>query len=160
VKYFILAILLLTGTLLFAQTDGGQYQAANNSTAYFFSGSMNQTEQLKIYTYVWGQVQKTGLYIVPDNTDILALISLAGGPTEDAKLSKVRIIRPTTKGEKIIFVNLKKYIDTGNEALIPVMQPGDTVIVSGSIFYAFYRAVDFISKIAIVLSVVAAINSI
>ena len=158
-KYWMIAVLLIASAFLVAQTQSNQYQAMNNSSAYFYSGSLNNTEQLKIYTYIWGQVKKTGLYIVPDNTDLLALISLAGGPTEDAKLSKIRIIRPTTDGEKIIFVNLKKYIESGDETLIPVMQPGDTVIMSGSIYYAFYRVVDFLSKVAIVLSVVATVNA-
>ncbi|MCD4651745.1 MAG: SLBB domain-containing protein [Candidatus Cloacimonetes bacterium] len=158
-KYWMIAVLLIASAFLVAQTQSNQYQAMNNSSSYFYSGSLNNTEQLKIYTYIWGQVKKTGLYIVPDNTDLLALISLAGGPTEDAKLSKIRIIRPTTDGEKIIFVNLKKYIESGDETLIPVMQPGDTVIMSGSIYYAFYRVVDFLSKVAIVLSVVATVNA-
>jgi hypothetical protein len=37
--------------------------------------------------------------------------------------------------------------------LIPVLQPGDTVVVSGSAYYAFTKAVAWISQIAIILSV-------
>ena len=110
-------------------------------------------KQLKIKSYVWGQVRKPGLYIVPDDTDLLTLISSAGGPTENANLKKVRVIRASKDGEKIIFVNLTEYIETGNEELIPILQPGDTVIVSGSTYYAFKKAVAWISQIAVVLSV-------
>jgi hypothetical protein len=132
----------------------------NNSSVYLYSGTLSGSEQLKIITYIWGQVQKPGLYVVPDDTDLLTLLSSAGGPTEDAKLSKVRIIRPTEDGEKIIWVNLKKYMETGDSKLIPQMKPGDTIIVSGSIFYAFTRAADFLSKVASVISVYILINNI
>lgn len=136
------------------------FQPANNASAYSYSGTITGAEQLKIYTYIWGQVNKPGLYIVPDNTDLLALISLAGGPTETAKLSEIRIIRPTANGEKVFTVNIKDYMENGDEKIIPVLQPGDTVIVSGTVFYAFSKVVKFFSEIAVILSVFVAIHTI
>jgi len=127
--------------------------STSNISAYTFDGVRSGVEKLKINTHIWGQIYKPGFYAVPDDTDLLTLISLAGGPREDAKLTKIRIVRPTAQGEKIIFVNLKKYMETGDENLIPVLQPGDTVIVSGTIFYAAARVADFLSKAAIALSV-------
>ncbi|HNW99851.1 MAG TPA: SLBB domain-containing protein [Candidatus Cloacimonadota bacterium] len=132
----------------------------NNASAYTYSGSMSNEEKLKIYTYIWGQVLRPGLYIVPDDTDLLTLLSLAGGPSENAKLTKIRIIRPTSTSQKVIMVNLKEYMETGNETLIPILQPGDTVIVSGTIFYAFTRVTDFLSKVAIALSIYVTVHSI
>ncbi len=157
-RYVLIGLMLLMALCLFGQNQVN-FQAANNSSAYFYSGTIAGSEQLKIYSYIWGQVLKPGLYIVPDDTDLLALMSLAGGPTEDAKLSQVRIIRPSAEGEKVIFVDLEDYIDTGDESLIPLMKPGDTVIVSGTLYYAFFRFADFVSKIAIVLSVVTLITN-
>lgn len=165
----LVSVLLLCGQIAFAEgADAGAGMSApmtsagsfNNSSVYLYSGTLSGSEQLKIITYIWGQVQKPGLYVVPDDTDLLTLLSSAGGPTEDAKLTKVRIIRPTEDGEKVIWVNLKKYMETGDQELIPQMKPGDTVIVSGSIFYAFTRAADFLSKVASVISVYILINSI
>jgi polysaccharide biosynthesis/export protein len=132
----------------------------NNASAYTYSGSMSNEEKLKIYTYIWGQVLRPGLYIVPDDTDLLTLLSLAGGPSENAKLSKIRIIRPTSNSQKVILVNLKAYMETGNEALIPILQPGDTIVVSGTIFYAFTRVTDFLSKVAIALSIYLTVHNI
>jgi hypothetical protein len=80
-------------------------------------------------------------------------MALAGGPSEDAKLSKIRIVRPSEEGEKVLWVNFKKYLETGDPTLIPEMKPGDTIVVSGTIFYAFSRVADFLSKAAIALSV-------
>ena len=106
------------------------------------------------------RVKKPGLYIVPDNTDLLTLISSAGGPTENAKLSKIRIIRTTEEGDQVIWVNMKTYLETGDPDLIPVLKPGDTVVVSGSTYYAFTKAVDWLAQIAIILSVYVAISNI
>ncbi|MCK4311571.1 MAG: SLBB domain-containing protein [Candidatus Cloacimonetes bacterium] len=155
---FILIFILIAITLL-SQTDFVP-QSYNPASIYLYSGTLAGTEQLKIKTYIWGQVQKPGLYIVPDNTDLLTLISSAGGPTENAKLSKVRIIRSTPEGEEVIWINLKKYIETGDSNLIPVLQPGDTVVISGSTYYAFTKAVDWLSQIAIIMSVYVAISNI
>ena len=143
---------------LIAQTDGAA-SGFNPASIYLYSGSLTGSEQLKIKTYIWGQVRNPGLYIVPDNTDLLTLISSAGGPTENAKLSKVRIVRASAEGEKVIWVDLKKYIESGDEELIPVLQPGDTVLISGSTYYAFTKAVAWISQIAVILSVYVSISN-
>lgn len=156
--FFVLAISLFLTSLAFAQSETSTSTAT--SSAYVYSGPGGAVEQLKIYTYIWGQVRSPGLYLVPDNTDLLTLISLAGGPNEDAKMSRVRIVRQTDEGEKIIWVDLRNYVDTGDESLIPLMNPGDTVIVSGSTFYAFSKVADFLSKVVIVLSVYNMISNI
>lgn len=148
----LICFLITLSTVLYAQ-GSGSFMSTSNISAYTFDGVRSGVEKLKINTHIWGQIYKPGFYAVPDDTDLLTLISLAGGPREDAKLTKIRIVRPTAQGEKIIFVNLKKYMETGDENLIPVLQPGDTVIVSGTIFYAAARVADFLSKAAIALSV-------
>ncbi len=152
--------LLLVCAFLFSQTESVPLGGYNPASIYQYSGTLSGTEQLKIRTYIWGQVQKPGLYIVPDNTDLLTLISSAGGPTENAKLSKIRIIRTTTEKEEIIWVDLNKYLETANQNLIPILKPGDTVVISGSTYYAFTKVVDWLSQLAIILSVYVAINSV
>jgi SLBB domain-containing protein len=154
----IFSLFLMLCVSIYAQSDTAS-SGFNTGSVYLYSGTLTGTEQLKIKTYIWGQVRKPGLYIVPDNTDLLTLISSAGGPTENANLKKVRIIRNNGDDEKIIFVNLTEYIENGDEELIPILQPGDTVILSGSTYYAFTKAVAWISQIAIILSVyVSVIN--
>ncbi len=134
--------------------------STGTSSAYMYSGPSGTVDQLKIYNYIWGQVRRPGLYLVPDNTDLLTLISLAGGPTENAKMTKIRIVRTSPAGEEIIWVDLKEYVETANSELIPIMRPGDTVIVAGSTFYAFSRVADMLSKVVIVLSVYSTIVNI
>ena len=149
-KYVLIFVIVLITGSFYAQFETGS--ELNRGSIYLYSGNLTGSEQLKIKTYIWGQVRNPGMYIIPDNTNLLTLISSAGGPTENAKLSKVRIIRPTADGEKVIWVNLKEYIETGNENLIPTMKPEDTVVVSGTSFYAFSKVTDWLSKLVIVLS--------
>lgn len=152
-KKILFAILLICISLtLFGQATM-TFTPSSNISAYTFDGIRSGVEKLKMNTYILGQVAKPGLYVVPDDTDFLTLMALAGGPREDAKLSKIRIVRPSEEGDKVIWVNFKKYLETGDPSLIPEMKPGDTIIVSGTIFYAFSRVADFLSKMAIALSV-------
>ncbi len=150
----ILFTLLLMGFTLSLFCQGTiSYTPSSSISAYTYDGIRSGVEKLKMNTYILGQVYKPGLYVVPDDTDFLSLLALAGGPREDAKLSKIRIVRPSAEGDKVIWVNFKKYLETGDASLIPALQPGDTVVISGTIFYAFSRAADFLSKAAIALSV-------
>jgi len=150
-KIIILIFLVLLSINVFAQDTTSS--DTNSGSVYLYSGTLQSSEQLKIKTYIWGRVRNPGLYIMPDNTDLLTLISSAGGPLEDAKLSKVRIVRSIEGTEEIIWVDLKEYLDTGDNSLIPVLQPGDTVVISGTTFYAFTKVTDWLSKIAVALSV-------
>jgi len=159
-KVIFIIFLVIIGLSLWAQTEGGNTSGYNPGAVYQYSGSLTGTQQLKIRTYIWGQVRNPGLYIVPDDTDLLTLISSAGGPTENAKLSKISIIRSTMEGEKVITVDLKEYLETGEAELIPILKPGDTVIVSGSTYYAFTKAVNWLSQIAVILSVYIAISNV
>ena len=153
--FFVIIISIIAlSTACFAQ-DSPSITPSTGSSAYSYSGTMGDEDQLRIYTQIWGQVRKPGFYLLPDDTDLLTLLSLAGGPTEDAKLSKIRIVRPSEEAGQgeVIWVNVKKYLDTGDFGIIPVLKPGDTVVVSGTVFYGMERVADFIAKFATVLSI-------
>lgn len=96
--------------------------------------------------------------IVPYTTDLVSLISLAGGPTSNAKLDDVRIIRyamqDTTTVEKIIRVNVERFVETGEQSYFPVLLRGDTVIVPGGALSALQSFVTVLSIITTVLQTV------
>src|SRR5574337_1129678 len=50
---------------------------------------LGEQKQLEILVHILGQVQKPGEYRVPDGTNVLELLSKAGGPTEYSDLSEV-----------------------------------------------------------------------
>ena len=91
-KLLLLLILSSVAILMLAQTTTTSV-SSNSSSAYSYEGDYAGVERLKMKVYILGRVNKPGLYLVPDNTEFLTLLALAGGPSEDAKLSKIRIIR-------------------------------------------------------------------
>jgi len=54
---------------------------------------LGSEEQLEIVVHVWGEVKSPGEFRVPYETNLVELISKAGGPSEYANLSKVRLTR-------------------------------------------------------------------
>lgn len=128
-------------------------QISNSPSVYYYG----QGQGVQIDINLWGEVKKTGKMIVPYTTDIISLISLAGGPTSNAKLDEVRIIRYTmqdsTAVEKIIRINVEKFVETGEQSYFPVLLRGDTVIVPGGALSALQSFVTVIQLITAVLQV-------
>ncbi len=49
--------------------------------------------ELEMVVHIWGEVIKPGEYRVPYDTNVLELISKAGGPTKYANLTKIQLTR-------------------------------------------------------------------
>lgn len=121
--------------------------------AQYFLGT---DDQLLIKVNIWGFVAKPGQYLVPSDTDLISLISFAGGPRDGAKLSNIKLIRAKRSGvesEELIDINVKKFIETGDEKIIPRLLPDDTIIISGSNWYHFNNFLSFITKIATLIQI-------
>ncbi len=120
--------------------------------AQYFLGT---TDELLIRVNIWGFVNKPGQYMVPSETDLISLISYAGGPQPLAKLSKIRIVRKTLNSGKdeIIEINVKKFIENGN-VKIPALKPDDTIIVKASRWHYFNLSLEYISKVAMLAQVI------
>jgi hypothetical protein len=98
----------LAGLLLFcltaaeAQIQTGDLLSGTSektmNTNYYFA----RPNELTIIVNVVGFVQRPGRYEIASTIDLMNLISLAGGPTPDGALSKVKIIRFLKEGEKNI----------------------------------------------------------
>ena len=142
-NFFVIAILICS-TPFFAQDRSGGGERA----AQYILGD---EDVLLISVNLWGNVLKPGIYSVPSSFTIIDLLSSAGGPTRSARLSDVRIVR---KNQEVIIVDIEKYIKTGNQDLLVPLQPGDIIIVSGSISDIFGRVVGFMRDLAIIVKVV------
>ncbi len=99
------------------------YQTSN----YFSDASGN----ILMNVNIWGNVGRPGQVTVPEGADISTLISIAGGPTEDANLKKIRVNRayPDEHGNMTYFINLDKYAKSGDRSMLIALQPNDTVII-------------------------------
>jgi SLBB domain len=183
--------LLLTALSLFfpalvsAQDEGEPPDLGRSRAAQYYLGDQ---DELLIKVNIWGFVRRPGQYMVPKDTDLISLISFAGGPLDQAKMKKIKIIRssvpaatssgatmganasdmmlaspvarggaalntPSTPAQQVIEVNVKKYLVTGQQSLIPELQPGDTIVISGGTLQFVGKALDFVSKFAVIAQI-------
>lgn len=140
---------------VWAQEEENKAKSRNTGLDYYLAPGTDN--QLLIKVNVWGEVLKPGIVQVPDNTDLLSLISMAGGPTENAKLSKVKIMRNFTHN-RIITVNVKDCVQNGKAEKIPLIKPGDTVIVPRNSFHSVSKYVTFFYNLAVIASVIKLIT--
>ena len=153
-KKILLFIIISIGINLYSQTldalpNFNQPQTSrytDRPAQYILGGD----DILLVTVNLWGHVQRPGIYSIPSAYTLIDLISSAGGPLKTARLTDVRVVR---KNQEVIQVDVEKFLKSGNIELLPVLQPGDTIIVSGSIQDVFTRLVAIFRDIAIIANV-------
>ncbi len=130
-----------------AQQQQMQLQYGDRPAQYILGAN----DVLLINVNLWGHVQRPGIYSIPSSFNIIDLLSSAGGPLKTARLDNIRIVR---KNQEIITVNIDEFIKTGNKDLLVPLQPGDVIIVSGSVADIFSRFVGIMRDIAIIVNVI------
>ena len=130
------------------QSYGQQRAIVNyqNRGAQYVIGNQ---DQLLIRVNIWGFVKMPGQYLVPNQTDLVSLLSYAGGPLEDAQLKNVRLIRTALgdSSEKIMVLNLKKFIESGDMDSDPMLLPNDTIIVPATTYHWVIKGLEFVGKL-------------
>ena len=170
-------ILISGGTLLiflflFFSSDGRSQDRIINKDRY----QIGPDEKLMITVHIFGEVKNPGEYIVADDTNLLELISKAGGPTEYSNLSDVKITRgligyselkkalkkqtnqkfykARLLKKQVVRINLKKMLDKEKyRTALPNLQPGDVVRVGKNAWFAWQTVIRVISQLAIVAQV-------
>lgn len=74
---------------------------------------------------IFGEVNNPGSYAYKDGSNLIDVLMRAGGVTRFATVEQIRVI----SDGKPILVNLKEYLDTGNNENIPSIVPGMTIFV-------------------------------
>lgn len=74
---------------------------------------------------VFGEVNAPGSFAYKENTDLVDVIMRSGGVTRYAGVEQIRVISNNTP----TLFNLKRYLDTGDNSLLPVLRPGSTIFV-------------------------------
>ncbi|WP_017260198.1 polysaccharide biosynthesis/export family protein [Pedobacter arcticus] len=94
-----------------------------------------------------GAFKTEGNYVLANQkTDLIDLIGLAGGISEDANVKKIRIIRGDRANPELIIADLSNVNTLANPKLI--LQDGDVIIAERSKFSVFSKNVAPISSIA------------
>ena len=174
-KRYYLYVIIIIPILLFCESTLYSQQEFIIKDQY----QIGPDERLMITVHIWGEVRIPGEYLVPDDTDILELISKAGGPTEFSNLSNVKITRGLTgiqsvnnpgktsmKGapyhskfsylntKEVIEINLKKILDKRDyHKNLPTLQPGDTIRIGRNTWFKWQAVIRVISQLAIVAQV-------
>ena len=131
--------------------DDSSYQGYQIASQYYLE--KGEESKLMMKVNVWGAVQKPGSQYVADGTDLISVLSAAGGPIEGAKLTKVRLVRNFNGEKRNEVINVSWCLKKGEVALLPEIKPGDTIIVPKS-KVSFGKFVSVIYHIAVIASVV------
>jgi len=130
----ILAMFLLVGAVFAQDSD------SSGDPRYIIDPT---TGKLSMSIRVWGEVVKPGVTLVPSDADLISLLSYVGGPTTNAKLEKVRIIRyrDIEGEERVVYANIEAFLETGDDTSIPIIYPNDTIVVNANFWGSFRGAV-------------------
>jgi len=135
--------------------------ASAQSTGYL----LPQEQGLEMIVHIMGEVQKPGEYRVPDRTDVLELLSKAGGPTEYSSLGSItvrRVMPVEGTGSRtsprrdtkvsVLRVDLKDAWKENDAVLPPRLLPGDVVVVSRNSWFGYKRLATIVRDIAVIAS--------
>ncbi|MCG6485162.1 SLBB domain-containing protein, partial [Vibrio parahaemolyticus] len=100
----------------------GNIEQDFNPTALANAGdSASSNTSIKVF----GEVNAPGSFSFKADTSLVDILMRSGGVTRYASVEQIRIISDTTP----TLFNLKKYLDSGDSALLPILKPGSTVFV-------------------------------
>jgi hypothetical protein len=159
-KLLKIILLLVTCSLpSFAQTNVGSFLSASSdkitTTNFYFA----RPNDLTIIVNIVGFVQRPGRYEIASNIDLVNLISLAGGPTADGALNKVKITRILKNGERIqrkdLDFDLEDLTKVKSEDL--VLSPGDVITIDRTSWSSFRDGFGVVLSGAVLVTAVTSV---
>ena len=118
----------------------------------FVSGATRGTVLMKVN--IWGAVGKPGIHHVPARTNIISLLSYAGGPGPKALLEDVYIKRETANSRKKIEIDMDELISSASHMNI-VLEPNDIVVVPREEPWVSQNTVIVVSLVSTVVAIIA-----
>jgi hypothetical protein len=146
-----LAFFQIAGVSLARAEDDSQNQNLQTASQYYLERGTESKLMMKVN--VWGAVQEPGSQYVPDGTDLISVLSAAGGPVEGAKLGKVRLVRNFNGEKRNTLINLSRCLKNGEIGTLPEIKPGDTIIIPKS-KVSFGKVLGVVYHVAVIASVV------
>lgn len=151
----ILMLLVVLGSpfvTALAQNVGNPFGTQGPQTSQASYYYVAKPGELTMQVNLWGDVLKPGRYEVPITTDLIQLISLAGGPTRDANLSEVQISRFSRSSAGIqkyqAKINLADFFKTEEAKL--ALQAGDAIFIDYETRLNIRDAITIISTAALI----------
>jgi polysaccharide export outer membrane protein len=107
--------------------------------------------------FMFGAIARPGPIPLDKQIDLMSAIAQGGGPTPDANLKSVQIVRRNGSRVTRMKVNLNDYINKAKVSANPNLYAGDTVILSRQGSGGFVSALRIISPILALASTVVLI---
>ncbi len=102
---------------------------------------------------VWGEVVSPGQYYLSGSPDLLELLSVAGGPTADANLSNILLIRERDGTRQRL--NLSRITAEGE---LLFLTSGDVIVVSQSFWHKVQRNLPLITTLVTLTNLVVTVT--
>ena len=140
---------------MFAQMDSniGNSKSGASSAAYYY---ISKPGEITTSINLWGHVRNPGRYEVPISTDIVQLVSYAGGPLSEADLGSVKIARVVRGVEAVRTVEFNvnlNHLDKLDEKARR-LEPGDTIFID-STNITFREVFDLVTTTALITATIA-----
>ena len=160
-KTFVLLFFVAFPVIVSAQNNDIQMGSGLNRIGFTQGGFFDCSDpsSVNIKVSVWGFVKYPGKYVIPVYSKINDLLSYAGGPTDEARLEEMRIVRLDSNSSRQLIYNLNYndfLMDTkiAADTSIQSLKAGDVLLVSGS--PRFYLR-DYLGTILSIVSVLISI---
>jgi len=158
-RFLPLSILLMSFSVAHAQvTQSGlapTLPSASAASYYYIAKPGELTMQVNI----WGFVKNPGRYEVPSSTDLIQLISFAGGPVQYAKLDEVKVTRlilNDSTGAKREFILDLDHLDKLDQTSL-ALYPGDTIFIDHTAWLTIRDVFSVVTTAAVITSAIAQI---
>jgi len=116
--------------------------------------STDESGNVYMYINVIGHVKVPGTFMIYEGTDILTILSAAGGPLPGAKLNKIMIYR---EGDNMVLLDLDIYLDTGKKLDIN-FKPNDTIYIEQTLGSYLFSKTTILNSILSILNIYLTLN--
>jgi hypothetical protein len=151
--YFTAAMISVISFTAHSQINPMTGLSTAQAAAFYF---IAKPGEITMQVNVWGFVQKPGRYEIPISTDLVELISYAGGPIQYADLDKVKIIRMADIAET---PRLEFYVDLNNaKEMIPdklKLRDGDTIFIDHTSWVTMRDVFTVVTTTALVTAAIS-----
>ncbi|MDX1764756.1 MAG: FG-GAP-like repeat-containing protein, partial [bacterium] len=126
------AVTRKNGTTLYVNVYKAIFQSDLSQDIPVFPGDsifVPETSEGVSKIYVFGEVEKPGIYDLKDGMTVLEAVGKAGSYTADAVLASTKLIRGDLSRPEVISINLKQFFQAGNLSANLALQNNDIVYV-------------------------------
>lgn len=142
---FIIVITSVTGWTQFDSVKFGLLETMKAGANYY---NYSDKDKGAIEVIVWGGVRNPGMYLIPENTSLMELISLTGGAADDRIFENFKFIRtkdknPELKTDTVIIINYRDFFEYDKKKTDSLSKPNPTLLAGDLIVFPIKPEKDF-----------------